>query len=226
MEAIAASSSSRLCRRSFPKKRFAIALEVVAQREVLPDDRDPARSSRARVRPVRLQLDPAPVGLRRPREALYERGLARSVLADESEDLAGPQIEVDPTQHPQRPEPLPRAPDAQHHARRRISARFLTGILEMRHTRESCTDGACATARRRRSVRGVRFVAGAKALLVLGGAAALAVCNPLLTDPVSQGGELETTSARYVGPPAAWLEVAVSGVGDDAVYAARRRACR
>ena len=65
----------------------------------------------------------------------------------------------------------------------------------------------------------MRFVDGAKALLVLGGAVALGACNPLLTDPVSQGGELETTSARYVGPPAAWLEVAVSGAGDDAVYA-------
>jgi hypothetical protein len=65
----------------------------------------------------------------------------------------------------------------------------------------------------------VRFVDGAKALLVLCGAAALGACNPLLTDPVSEGGEFETTSARYVGPPTAWLEVAVSGAGDDTVYA-------
>ena len=65
----------------------------------------------------------------------------------------------------------------------------------------------------------MRFVDGAKALLMLCGAAALGACNPLVTDPVSEGGEFETTSARYVGPRAAWLEVAVSGAGDDTVYA-------
>jgi hypothetical protein len=65
----------------------------------------------------------------------------------------------------------------------------------------------------------MRLIDGVKSLFVLCGVAALGACNPLLTDPVSQGGEFETTSARYVGPPAAWLEVAVSGAGDDTVYA-------
>lgn len=39
----------------------------------------------------------------------------------------------------------------------------------------------------------------------------LAACNPLISDPVSVGGEFEQTSPRYFGPPAAWLNVAVSG---------------
>jgi hypothetical protein len=60
-------------------------------------------------------------------------------------------------------------------------------------------------------------------LIVCGFAAAavltLCACNPLLTDPVSLGGELEMTSVRYAGQPAAWLEVAVTGAGDDSVYA-------
>lgn len=52
-------------------------------------------------------------------------------------------------------------------------------------------------------------------VLVLG----LAACNPLISDPVSLGGELEQTAARYTGPAGAWLEVAVSGAPDHAVFA-------
>jgi len=68
-------------------------------------------------------------------------------------------------------------------------------------------------------MRRATFGNGIKTFVALCGAAALGACNPLLTDPVSQGGELETTSARYAGPSHAWLEVAVSGAGDDTVYA-------
>lgn len=44
-------------------------------------------------------------------------------------------------------------------------------------------------------------------------------CNPLLGDPVSQGGELELTSARLVGSDPVWIELAVSGAGATDVYA-------
>ncbi|MGZ4707743.1 MAG: hypothetical protein ACXWBN_03255 [Acidimicrobiales bacterium] len=44
-------------------------------------------------------------------------------------------------------------------------------------------------------------------------------CNPLLGDPVSQGGELEITTARLVGSEPVWIELAVSGAGDVGVYA-------
>lgn len=47
----------------------------------------------------------------------------------------------------------------------------------------------------------------------------LAACNPLISDPISLGGELDESSARYVGPDAAWLEVAVSGAPDHVVFA-------
>lgn len=53
------------------------------------------------------------------------------------------------------------------------------------------------------------------AIVVLG----LAACNPLISDPVSVGGELEETSGRYVGPDAAWLDVAVSGAPSHNVFA-------
>src|SRR3954469_18412096 len=44
-------------------------------------------------------------------------------------------------------------------------------------------------------------------------------CNPLLGDPVSQGGELELTTARLAGPEPVWIELAVSGGGTTVVYA-------
>jgi hypothetical protein len=47
----------------------------------------------------------------------------------------------------------------------------------------------------------------------------IAGCNPLLGDPVTIGGELDRTSARYSGPPAAWIEVSVSGAASHTVYA-------
>jgi hypothetical protein len=50
-------------------------------------------------------------------------------------------------------------------------------------------------------------------------AVALAGCNPIFTDPVSLGGELEVTSVLYDGPPGAWAEVAVRDAADVHVYA-------
>jgi hypothetical protein len=58
-----------------------------------------------------------------------------------------------------------------------------------------------------------------KALLAVALGLGLSACNPLISDPVSVGGELEQTAARYTGPAAAWLEVAVSGAPDHAVFA-------
>jgi hypothetical protein len=46
----------------------------------------------------------------------------------------------------------------------------------------------------------------------------LAACNPLITDPVSQGGEQELSSARYSGPDAVWLEVAATGAPSHLVF--------
>jgi hypothetical protein len=59
----------------------------------------------------------------------------------------------------------------------------------------------------------VRMIVVSSACLVL------AACNPLLSDPVSVGGELDQTAARYAGPPAAWTEVLVSGATEDDVFA-------
>ena len=47
----------------------------------------------------------------------------------------------------------------------------------------------------------------------------VAGCNPLVGDPVSQGGELEVTRARVVGTDPVWIELAVSGAGARTVYA-------
>jgi len=55
--------------------------------------------------------------------------------------------------------------------------------------------------------------------LAAGGCVVLGACNPLIRDPISQGGEIDTTDALYTGPPAAWLETGVTGAGDDAIFA-------
>jgi hypothetical protein len=47
----------------------------------------------------------------------------------------------------------------------------------------------------------------------------LAACNPLLTDPVSVGGELEQTTATYAGPDPVWVQVAVQGAPAHTVFA-------
>jgi hypothetical protein len=58
-----------------------------------------------------------------------------------------------------------------------------------------------------------------RALLAIVAGLGLCSCNPLISDPVSRGGELEQTAARYTGPAHAWLEVAVTGAPEHAVYA-------
>jgi hypothetical protein len=57
-----------------------------------------------------------------------------------------------------------------------------------------------------------------KALCALVVVVGLAACNPLTTDPVTIGGELDVTAARYTGPDATWLAVAVVGAPEHAVY--------
>lgn len=58
-----------------------------------------------------------------------------------------------------------------------------------------------------------------KVLMVLIAAAGMAACNPLTTDPVSLGGEIDQTAVAYTGPDASWLRVAVDGAPRHAVYA-------
>ena len=53
----------------------------------------------------------------------------------------------------------------------------------------------------------------------IGALVVLVGCNPLLGDPVAVGGELDRTAARYTGPPAAWIELAVSGSSEHTVFA-------
>ena len=58
-----------------------------------------------------------------------------------------------------------------------------------------------------------------KVLMVLIAAVGMAACNPLTTDPVSLGGEIDQTAVAYTGPDASWLRVAVDGAPRHAVYA-------
>jgi hypothetical protein len=52
---------------------------------------------------------------------------------------------------------------------------------------------------------------GRATMLAISAGLLLTACNPIATDPVSQGGELEETIVRYTGPPAAWIETATTG---------------
>ena len=77
-------------------------VEVVAQREVLPDDGDSATSSRFRADPDPLAINE---DLTRRRDhvacdAAHESGLARAVLPGERNDLPSSDVQVDSGQRP------------------------------------------------------------------------------------------------------------------------------
>ncbi|MEZ5219099.1 MAG: hypothetical protein R2715_21535 [Ilumatobacteraceae bacterium] len=80
-------------------------VEVVAQRQVLPHDRD---------RLARDELDGPPVGRGHPRDASHQRGLAGTVLSDEGHDLAPLDVQIHFEDPAMRSEGLRQSPDAQH----------------------------------------------------------------------------------------------------------------
>ena len=49
--------------------------------------------------------------------------------------------------------------------------------------------------------------------------AGLSACNPLISDPVTVGGELDETAVRYAGSAPGWLELSVVGAPDHQGYA-------
>ena len=131
--AIVASSSSRLCRRSFPRKRFATVLrlshsarscQTTAMRFGCPAVESDPFGSRS-IRP--------PSAFAAPTRHCTSVDLPAPFSPTRARISPAAQVEVDAAEHPERAEPFPQAPDAQHRARRRVSARFLTGILQMRH---------------------------------------------------------------------------------------------
>ncbi len=102
------------------EKQVGDGAQVVAQRQVLPDDRHALIAGSLGIGGERLagDLDGARVGRIAAGHALDEGGFARAVLADEGDDLACSQVEVDAPEHPQGSETLLDAPDAEHGDRR------------------------------------------------------------------------------------------------------------
>ena len=73
-------------------------VEVVAQREILVDDLDPQANGVLRAVDVdllALEQDGAAIDRMDARDALDQRGLPRTVVADERHHLAGAHLEVD-----------------------------------------------------------------------------------------------------------------------------------
>ena len=82
-------------------------IQVLAEREVLPDDRDPLARDRQRNMRNGLAIE-HDLPARRPhvtRDAAHQGGLARPVLPSQGDKLARPDREVDAVQCPDRAEP-------------------------------------------------------------------------------------------------------------------------
>ena len=90
-------------------------VQVVAERQILPDHRDPAPQHRRRVgghRPAGQEYLPGG-GRHVTGYAAHERGLARPVLTGQRHQLARPEAQVDVVERPQRPEPGGEPPHGQ-----------------------------------------------------------------------------------------------------------------
>ena len=90
-----------------PEQHVRGDVQVVAERQVLPDHRDPAPQHRRRVgghRPASQEYLPGS-GRHVTGDAAHQRGLARPVLTGQRHQLARPEAQVDVVQRPQRPEP-------------------------------------------------------------------------------------------------------------------------
>jgi hypothetical protein len=115
------SSAARASRFIALEEHVVVDRQLVDEREVLVDAVDPERPrvvDRAQLDLLALDDEAALVGLLEARDRLDERGLARAVVAEQAEDLALAQVQVDVAQRRDGPEALGDVLDAQHVVRR------------------------------------------------------------------------------------------------------------